>query len=273
MSLFEINRKTCTKCGLCSTDCPAGLILQREDNFPEPLEHFERECIRCRHCIAICPTGSLNHSEMMAKDCPSIKPGLQPSLEQVTQLIRARRSVRNYQNKPVPREVITKAIEIARYSPTGHNDQDVNWLIIDSPHQRLKMSALGAEWLRFMIKNQPKMSALFNFPNMVKEFESGHDKVFRDAPAIIMTYSRKDSPMSTINCTCAMAYFDLAAQALGLGCCWCGFGLLTATTFPPMMEYLQIPSDQRFFGCILVGFPKYKYQRLPERKYPSILWR
>jgi nitroreductase/NAD-dependent dihydropyrimidine dehydrogenase PreA subunit len=273
MAIFQINRETCTKCGLCSLDCPVGVIIQNKGEFPEPCGSVERKCLRCGHCVAVCPTGSLSHREMPIENCPRLNRKLIPDLEQVTHLIRSRRSIRTYLDKPVQREVITQAIEIGRYAPTGHNDQAVKWLVIDTPQGMESLTSIGAEWMRWMIKNQPKMSALFDFPKMVKDYEGGHDKFFREAPAVVMTYAVKDSPVVNIDCVSAMAYFDLAAQNLGLGCCWAGFALIAANTFPPMVEFLKIPQNDRIYGCLMVGYPRYKYQRLPERKYPNISWR
>lgn len=116
------------------------------------------------------------------------------------------------------------------------------------------------------------MSAIFDFPKMVREYEAGHDKVFRKAPAVLFVYAPEKNQMANIDCISALSYFDLIAQNLGLGCCWCGFALIAATTFTPMIEYLRIPDKQRVYGCLLVGNPRYKYQRFPERKYPDIAW-
>jgi nitroreductase/NAD-dependent dihydropyrimidine dehydrogenase PreA subunit len=273
MSIIQINRDTCSKCGLCVTECPTGIIMQKPEDYPVPHRVADMMCIRCGHCVAVCPTGSLSHQEMPVENCPPFKKELIPDLEQVTHLMRTRRSVRVYQNLPVSREVLQKGIEIARYSPTGHNDQSVNWLIVDSPQEMKRLVDLGADWTRWIIKNQPEMSALFNFPKMLRDYENGHDKFLREAPVVIMTYAAKDSPMAVIDCVSAMTYFDLAAQDLGLGCCWCGFALIAANTFPPMMEFFHLPDNQRIYGCLMAGYPRYGYQRLPERKKPGIVWR
>jgi nitroreductase/NAD-dependent dihydropyrimidine dehydrogenase PreA subunit len=270
--IFQINRQTCTKCGLCVLDCPVGVVTQKKGDYPDAHRLAEKFCIKCGHCVAVCPTGSFSHREMAVESCQPIIKDLLPDPEQVSHLIRSRRSIRTYLNKAVPRELITRAIETGRYAPTGHNDQDVNWLVVDTPEEMPHLTAIGAEWLRNMIKNQPEMSAIFDFPKMVREYEAGRDKVFREAPAVVMTYAGKDSPMANIDCICAMSYFDLAAQNLGLGCCWCGFSLIAATEFLPMIEYLKIPENQRIYGCLLVGYPRYQYQRFPERKSPHIGW-
>jgi nitroreductase/NAD-dependent dihydropyrimidine dehydrogenase PreA subunit len=272
MAILTINPETCTKCGLCITDCPVGIIGSKNGDYPETHRLSEKECLRCGHCVAICPNGSLSHREMPVENCPPIKKELIPSTEQVTQLIRSRRSVRSFQNKVVPREVISRAIEIARYAPTGHNDQDVEWIVINSPPEMKQLTTIGADWLNWMIKNQPQVSAMFNFPRMVREYENGHDKLFREAPVVIMTHAQ-ESPISYINCIVAMSYFDLAAQNLGLGCCWCGFALMAANGFSPMKEYLKIPDSHWLYGCLLVGYQLNKYQRLPDRKAAKVTWR
>jgi hypothetical protein len=49
---------------------------------------------------------------------------------------------------------------------------------------------------------------------------------------------------------------------------------ITAANFwPPMAEALELPEQHVSFGAMIVGYPKFKYQRLPLRKEPKISWR
>ncbi|MCP4157696.1 MAG: hypothetical protein GY757_58850, partial [bacterium] len=38
-------------------------------------------------------------------------------------------------DKPVPRETLEEIIQVARYAPSGHNNQWANWLIISDKNE------------------------------------------------------------------------------------------------------------------------------------------
>ena len=46
-----------------------------------------------------------------------------------------------------------------------------------------------------------------------------------------------------------------------------------ALEWPPMQEALGLPPDHTPHGAMLIGYPKYKFQRLPLRNEAQILWR
>ncbi len=73
-------------------------------------------------------------------------------------------------------------------------------------------------------------------------------------------------------CSIALAYFDLAAISLGLGCFWDGFFTGAANSFAPIRDGIQLPDGHQIFGSLALGYPKYKYRRIPVRKPASISW-
>ena len=46
-------------------------------------------------------------------------------IEELSELIKSRRSIRLWEDKPVPEELLLKAIELATWAPNGANQQ--NW--------------------------------------------------------------------------------------------------------------------------------------------------
>ena len=71
----------------------------------------------------------------------------------------------------------------------------------------------------------------------------------------------------------ALACLELAAPSLGLGSCWAGYFYVSAMFFPPMKEALQLPEGNGVYGAMMVGYPKYKYHRIPTRKITNVIWR
>lgn len=269
MALIEVNKETCTKCGRCATQC--NMIYFEEGRYPRQLPGTDEYCMRCGHCVAICPTGSLTHREMPEAQTPVIDKKLEISFEQCAQLIKSRRSIRNYRDKAVPKTVIERVIDVARYAPTGHNMQDVRWLVINDRAYMRRLAAIGADWLRFMMKNNAQMAALFQ--GIVQRLDAGVDEFFHKAPAAVVAYAEKNNPMHATDCAIALGYFDLAANTAGLGCCWAGFFYMAAGSYAPMLEAIALPEGFAPYGALMVGYPRYKYNRIPARKPARIIYR
>jgi nitroreductase/NAD-dependent dihydropyrimidine dehydrogenase PreA subunit len=269
MTLLTVNEDTCTKCGICTTQC--NMILGKEGSYPRQLPGTDEFCMRCGHCVAVCPTGSLTHKEMPAEQTPPVNKKLEISFEQCTQLIKSRRSIRNYKDKAVPKAEIERIIEVARYAPTGHNMQDVRWLVINDRAYVDKLRAIGWDWLRWVMKNNPQMAAMF--AGIVQMLDKGKDMFLQGAPAVVVAYGDKNNPICATDCAIALSYFDLAAKSAGLGCCWAGFFYISAGSYPPMMETIALPDDCKPYGALMVGYPEFKYTRIPARKPASIIYR
>ena len=56
--------------------------------------------------------------------------------------IKERRSVRRFADKPVPRELITEIVEIARYAPSWKNTQTARYIVVDDPEKKAQLLEL-----------------------------------------------------------------------------------------------------------------------------------
>jgi nitroreductase/NAD-dependent dihydropyrimidine dehydrogenase PreA subunit len=271
VALLEIKKETCTKCGACAAVCPGGYFTSQNNEYPRPVPMIEKICIRCGHCVAVCPTDSVMHRECPVEKCPSIEPNFKVNIEWEGQLIRSRRSIRAYKDKPVSREDILRLIDIARYAPSGGNAQGVHWLVIDNKEQIRRFSEIGTEWMYSASKNGSEDVA--KLANVIKLQEAGKDGFLRKAPVLIIAYGKKNNSAATNTCTIALSYFDLAAWSMGLGCMWAGFFMFAAASFPPMIKEIALPDEYRVCGAMTLGYPKFQYHRIPMRKPAEITWR
>lgn len=271
--LIRVDPKTCTKCGLCAAVCPEEIITFQANDFPRSIEALEPICLTCGHCVAICPTGSLTHRDMPVEACPPVEKRLQVTAARLEHLFRSHRSIREFKEKPVPREVVTRLIEMARYAPTGHNNQRVRWLVIDNRDEMERIESIGADWVRQTVSNQPELASAMIMKRVLPRLERGKKEFLRDAPALVITHAHKDDITAGVDCVIALTYFDLAAQSLGLGCCWGGWIYIMSKTYPPLKEALSLPENHVAYGCMMLGYPKLRYYRLPLRKPPRITWR
>ena len=273
MELFTVNRATCIQDGLCAAVCPMRVIEINSEGFPVATAEAEDDCIRCGHCVAVCPTGSISLREMTLDACPSVRPELQLNAGQCTHFLRSRRSIRAYRDKAVPREDLKHLIETARYAPSGHNSQGAEWLVLTGREQLHRMAAVVVDWMRWMQIDMPELAQSLHMNRTIERWDGGEDVILRGAPALIIAHADKDNRMAPSTCTIALTYLELAAVSMGLGSCWAGYFNAAAASFSPLQEALALPEGHQSFGAMMVGYPKFRYQRLPTRKEPIITWR
>ncbi|ORJ59268.1 nitroreductase family protein [Geothermobacter hydrogeniphilus] len=273
MPLITVNQQTCNRDGLCSSVCPMKIIAFGKGAYPAAVARAEEFCIRCGHCVAVCPTGSLRHAELPLEGFPPLRKDLQLSEEQSRQFLRGRRSVRNYRDQPVSRDSLQKLIETARYAPSGHNSQGAEWLVVDNREELNRMSGIVADWMRWMLDNMADLARSLHMDRVLERIAGGEDVILRGAPALIIAHAPKDDRLASSTCTIALAYLELAASGMALGTCWAGYFNAAATSFPPLQEALALPEGHQSFGAMMVGYPQYRYHRLPTRKAPVITWR
>lgn len=273
MNVFTIDPDKCDSCGVCSAECPAAVISMRKgETLPSLAKGGEWRCVSCGHCVAVCPRGAIRHRAMRPEECDPIKKKLLPSAEQVEHLLKSRRSIRVYKKKPVPRETLAKLIDIARYAPSAGNLQPVHWLVIEDREEVKRFSGLVVDAMRLMIKETPGLADVSYLGLIVTAWDRGIDVIMHDAPHLVIAHAHKQFGLPQADCDIALTYLELAAYSMGLGACWNGL-FQTAANNPPIVEALQLPEGHRCFGAMLIGYPKYKYRRIPIRKEPTIVWR
>ena len=77
MSLISIDTETCIKDGLCQKACWGNFIEFNNGEFPKPESNIENDCIRCGHCVVVCPTNSLIHNDIPQEECVEVKKNLE----------------------------------------------------------------------------------------------------------------------------------------------------------------------------------------------------
>lgn len=271
MALLEVNKQTCNQCGICAAICLRGLIYLHEDGYPRLLPRTDARCSRCGHCVAVCPSSSLTHNEMLLKQCPQIDRSLDITFEQCAQFIKSRRSVREFKDKKVSAKEIERIIDVARYAPTGRNAQEVQWLVINDPARVKELSVIGTDWFHWSIKNNSALAPMLEGVLQLQE-SSGVDMFLHSAPAVVVAFAKRNHPVAVIDCSVALGYFDLTACSAGLGCCWAGLLMHAAADFPPMVTALALPEGYAPYGGLMVGYPKYKYRRIPARRAARITY-
>jgi nitroreductase/ferredoxin len=274
MSLFTIDPKKCKRDGICAAVCPAQIIIQKDKkSFPSMLAGGEEFCINCGHCVAVCPHGAMALATMTAEGCPPIDKSLLPTALALKHLLQARRSVRQYKKTPVSRKLLMALLDTARFAPTGSNKQQVHWTVFSKPDEVHKLAAMVIDFIKTMLPVTTDEAAVRRFRRIVSAWESGRDRIMRGAPHLIVAHSPSDLSFPAADCAIALTYLELYAYTQGLGTCWAGYFTGAAGLHEPLIRALSLPAGHQCYGAVMLGYPQYRYHRIPGRNEAQINWR
>jgi nitroreductase len=259
---------------MCAKECPAQIIvLNDKDTFPTLMENSEESCINCGHCVAICPHGALTLSTMSLAECPSIQHKLLPGAGPIKQLLMARRSIRFYKNRVVARDLLEELIDTVRYAPTGSNKQQVQWMVFENPSEVNRLASMVIDFARLMLPLTTDETMAKSMERKIAAWDKGRDPMLRGAPHLIVVHSQADLPFAEADCVIALTYLELYAYAKGLGTCFAGYLTAAANFHEPLAQALGLPQGHKCFGAVMLGYPQYKYTRIPTRNAPVVTWR
>ena len=127
------------------------------------------------------------------------------------------------------------------------------------------MTEMVVDALRVMVESAQAGDRKARLKQLISLWEQGIDLILHQAPAIIVAHSNTRTNPSQVNCILAMSFVDLMAHALGLGACFCGYFNTTVNGYPPLKKELGLPDDHSAAATMLIGYPKFKYHRIPPR--------
>jgi nitroreductase/NAD-dependent dihydropyrimidine dehydrogenase PreA subunit len=274
MNVFTIDPEKCNRDGICVKACPAKVIrMGSPDEMPAPTPDFEENCLACGHCVTVCPKEAFSLNWLSPEKCLPVRKEISLTREQAEQFLRARRSIRNFKDQPVERQKLAKLLEIACFAPSAKNSQPWHWTVIEAPTEVRRLAGMVIDWMRSVIKQHPRQAEQRGLVRVVSAWDAGEERICRGAPHVIVVHGDKDYGFGAEDGALALSYLELFAPTLGLGSCWGGYFYSAVNAYPPLFETLDLPSDHRAFGAVMVGYPKLKYQRLPLRNEPRVNWK
>jgi nitroreductase len=147
----------------------------------------------------------------------------------VLEAIKKRQSVRSYQDKEIPEDVLQQVLEAGRLAPSANNKQHWKFIVVKDKDLRKKLVPA--------CKNQ---------------------KFVGEAPVIIAGCgTNPDYVMSngehaySIDLAIALDHMSLEAASLGLGTCWIG-----AFYQEQVKEILGVPEGVRVVNLLTLGYPE-----------------
>jgi nitroreductase len=154
--------------------------------------------------------------------------------------INTRRSIRRFEDTPVPREVLSRIAQAGIEAPTGCNKQLRHFIIVDDEKALIALDALGLS---------------------------------KGAPAcIVIVMDPTATPYGAFwmqDASAAMENMLLAAVAEGLGACWIEGQVIPAED--DLRALFGVPDDLRVWSLLPVGVPAESPARPPKPTFDEMV--
>lgn len=193
---------------------------------------------------------------------------------EMAELIKGRRSIRSWLEKPINEDMLLQAIELATWAPNGGNQQ--NWLfyvilnknvinsIADAVQARAdyvaslpEASQIGENLTRMLkrsdfFRNAPSVIAVAASPykSLLDPILAAREKVDPKVQQMSRWRSVADTRIQSVSS--AIAYLLLVLHQMGLGAVW-----MTGPTQAKgdIEKILKVPEEMDFVALIPVGYP------------------
>lgn len=147
----------------------------------------------------------------------------------VYEAIAARKSVRAFEDRDVPEDVVLRLLEAARFAPSASNRQEWRFVVVRDPAKRKRLAQVA------------------NAQEFVGE-----------APVVLACCAETDGHVMPcgqlsypIDVAIAIDHVTLCAVAEGLGTCWIG-----AFDEGQVKDMLSIPPQFRVVALLPIGYPQ-----------------
>ncbi len=265
MTMFSVD-DNCRKCGLCAELCLARIIRFEKGEQPFVPPEAEKDCLTCGQCVSFCPKRACYLDFQPKEDRRPIKSKLLPETEVAETFLRSRRSVRRFKKEAVEESMVRRILETTRYAPSASNRQPVRWIVTRDRAKTLELAAMVAEHFQAAIKARPDDENMIRVAAALAPWQEGRDVIFRGAPLLAVALVDRGCPFPE-DASLALTYFELAAHANGVGCCWAGFFTMAARQNEAIRKAIGIEEHELVCGAQMFGYPKgLRARLLPPRK-------
>ena len=167
------------------------------------------------------------------------------------ELIKQRKSVRRFLDRPVEREKIMMCLEAARAAPSACNSQPWKFIVVDEPELKKGLCERAFRGIYFI------------------------NAFCKKAPVIVIVVSEKGRFLARIggmfrgtryyliDIGIAGEHFVLQAEEMGLGTCWIGWFSESA-----VKKALSIPKDKKIDVLIALGYYNKKKVKSAQKREP-----
>jgi nitroreductase len=144
-------------------------------------------------------------------------------MKNAIEVLRTRRSIRTYADRPVERGIIEEIIDCARLAPTAMNDQPWDFVVLTARED------------------------LCRIPLML-----GHGEFIANAAFAVLVLARA-TDCALEDCSAATENLLIAAEAHGVGSCWVAGARQPYA--PVVAKAFGAPEDRQLIAIVSFGYP------------------
>lgn len=244
----RIDTDKCVGCGMCAAVCVAHNIAIKTRKAETILE----DCLMCGQCTAVCPKKAISLTGYTAE--PVERTGaVRLNPDEILEVIRFRRSIRRFQPRTVPKEVLSQILEAGRLTHTAKNMQDVSFVVLDQEKNRIEKMAAGLF---------RKIKPLANLCSpMARNIQIDDHFFFFNAPVVLVILAKNKT-----NGLLAAQNMEFVAEAHGLGVLYSGYFTMAANASHKIRRAMQVPRGKRVAMTLVLGYPAVKFLRSAPRE-------
>jgi nitroreductase len=156
-------------------------------------------------------------------------------------IIKKRKSIRVYKDKPLLKNVIKSILEAAKYAPTARNMQELEYKVITSKTLMTQLSegiAAAVQKDGLPLKGPPGARPDF----------------FHSAPLLIIITAPKDNFWALSDAALAVQNIMLYATSINLGSCFIGMARLIERD-KNLLKALYIAENMNLVAAVICGYP------------------
>ncbi len=243
-----IDSEKCIGCGLCKKDC-VGFDIDLVDGKAVARG---QSCIMCGHCEAICPQGAVTITGF-EDEITEFEEQVRLNPQELMDAIKTRRTIRQFQDKAVPQDVLDMIFEAGRMAPTGANTQGTRYVLLDEKKAECEAVAVGmfGKLIGMGKKFIPQLSSM----------EIGPNFFFKGAPVVIVIFAK-----DAVSASLAAENMTFMAEANGLGVLFSGFFTTCVNVSGKIRRIMGVGKKPKAVTTLVIGYPAVKYHRTPHRK-------
>ncbi|MFA5308102.1 MAG: nitroreductase family protein [Dehalococcoidales bacterium] len=162
-------------------------------------------------------------------------------MKTIMEIIKARKSIRAYQDKALSKDTVAAILEAAKHAPSARNLQPLEYKVITDKALIGKLSdgiAAAMQSEGMPLKGPPGARPGF----------------FYSAPLLIILTAPKDNPFAVSDAALAVQNIMLYAVSIDLGSCFIGMARLIEKD-KKLMEMLHILSTHTIVAAVICGHP------------------
>ncbi len=192
-------------------------------------------------------------------------------------IMHSRRSIRRYEDRPVPGDVLHRLLDAARWAPSAHNRQPWRFAVVTDPVRRAALAAAMGERFRADLAGDGLPAA-----QIEQQVARSYQRISRAPAVIVLCLSMVDMDhyadarrqelervLAIQSVALGAQNLLLAAHAEGLGACW-----MCAPLFCPdvVRDALALPGDWDAQALVTVGYPAEQRSSSREPLDDRVIW-